>query len=301
MNYYERIQQAVDYAEAHLSEPLRVKTLAQQAYLSVPSLYRLFFAVTGYSVQEYVRQRRLACAADTLRTGGATVLDTALEWGFSGAESFTRAFKRAFGVPPSVYRRQPFARPGLAAIDVLKHYFMEEPNMTEDYPDIKVLRELPPVRVVTVCADGPDPETAAFSILQNWYEHSGLNVQRDALRIYGHDDPCPTPENPAYGYRVYLTVPDTLTVTGDEVQAGTLPGGLYVVCAVPDLTKENPGTTIPAAWKRLCKWIEQSRYEADVTRPGLEEHLEFDGSLNHLNGMDLYMPIKGGQAHGTDL
>ncbi|HHV97460.1 MAG TPA: helix-turn-helix transcriptional regulator [Clostridiaceae bacterium] len=62
MNYYERIQNSIDYIEENLKSELSLETIASKAYMSIANYYRLFYAFTGHSVKDYIRRRRLNCA-----------------------------------------------------------------------------------------------------------------------------------------------------------------------------------------------------------------------------------------------
>lgn len=57
--------------------------------------------------RDYLRYRRLAFALKELRDTETGILDIALQYGFSSHEAFTRAFKEAYGITPSEYRRHP--------------------------------------------------------------------------------------------------------------------------------------------------------------------------------------------------
>ena len=105
MEYPQRIQRAIDHIEQHLSDVLPVEEIAAQAYLSVAHLYRIFPILAGCTVGQYVRRRRLSCAADMLARTRRRVLDVALEYRFESQESFIRAFKALFGITPGDYRK----------------------------------------------------------------------------------------------------------------------------------------------------------------------------------------------------
>ena len=62
MNYYERIQNSIDFIEDNLAEEITVEQCAKQAYMSVSGYYRMFLSVVGYTVKEYIRMRRLTVA-----------------------------------------------------------------------------------------------------------------------------------------------------------------------------------------------------------------------------------------------
>lgn len=94
-----------DYVESHLCSPITLSALARAAGYSPWHAARLFREATGRAPLDYVRARRLTMAAMRLREGGPGVLDVALDFLFDTQEGFTRAFSRAFGVPPARYRR----------------------------------------------------------------------------------------------------------------------------------------------------------------------------------------------------
>ncbi len=95
------------YIEAHRDEPMTLAELASVAGFSPYHFSRLFTARFGESVMEYVRTVRLQAAALRL-VGDAppSLIDLAFDCGFESQEAFTRAFRRAYGVPPGQYKRQ---------------------------------------------------------------------------------------------------------------------------------------------------------------------------------------------------
>jgi len=97
MNYIERL---VDFIENHLGEELDLNQVAQQAYMSLASYYRLFFGFTGYSAKEYIRMRRLHCATERLASTQDPAVQIALDAGFGSQEGFIKAFKAAS--PPTL-------------------------------------------------------------------------------------------------------------------------------------------------------------------------------------------------------
>jgi len=107
MHAWEQIQLTVDHIEDHLAEELRIENLARLAGLSQFYYQRLFSRLVRKPVNEYIRLRRLAMASERLSGSGKRILDIALETGFLSHETFTRAFKEAFGLTPEQYRAAP--------------------------------------------------------------------------------------------------------------------------------------------------------------------------------------------------
>ena len=96
----EGIQAAIDYIESRLTEELDVHDVAARAYVSAFHFQRIFSALCGLPLGEYIRRRRLTLAAQEL-TRGMKVIDAALKYGYDSPDSFARAFRRFHGVLPS--------------------------------------------------------------------------------------------------------------------------------------------------------------------------------------------------------
>ena len=101
MDWISGIQRALDYTEAHITEPLDFEKIASEAYSSSFHFQRVFSAVCGFSLGEYIRMRRLSLAGGELACGKIKVIDAALKYGYDSPESFSRAFARFHGVTPS--------------------------------------------------------------------------------------------------------------------------------------------------------------------------------------------------------
>lgn len=105
MDWLETVRRAVDFIESHLTEDITAADAARAVFLSPFYFSRGFAAISGYTVGEYIRQRRLYVAAMELVRTDARVLDVALAFGYDSPENFTRAFRRYFGTTPAEVRR----------------------------------------------------------------------------------------------------------------------------------------------------------------------------------------------------
>lgn len=96
---------AIAWIEAHLFEPMTVKSIAERAGYSPSRFSRGFTRLQGESVMSYVRGRRLEAAMGRLLSEpDLRIVDLAFDSGFDSQEAFTRAFVRAFGHPPGRLR-----------------------------------------------------------------------------------------------------------------------------------------------------------------------------------------------------
>lgn len=100
MEWTESLRNAVAYMEAHLCDTVTVEEAAKAAHIPPFYLQKGFKVMTGYSLMEYVRYRRLYLAALEVLAGGERVIDLAYKYGYETPESFTKAFTRFHGVSP---------------------------------------------------------------------------------------------------------------------------------------------------------------------------------------------------------
>ncbi len=104
MNYCENIQKSIDFFEQHLKDDIDINIIVQQSCFSTTHFYRIFQALIGESLKEYIRKRRLSDAAIELCVSNKRLIDIAFEYGFNSQETFTRAFSKLFGITPGKYR-----------------------------------------------------------------------------------------------------------------------------------------------------------------------------------------------------
>ena len=121
-------------------ETLTLHWLAQLLGYSDFHMTKQFRAVTGLSLREYLRARRLAFALVEVRDTRRRLLDIALDYGFSSHEAFTRAFRKEYGVTPAAYRRKPVAVVLRTRINTFDRYAfgMEEIGMVKSSGKINV-------------------------------------------------------------------------------------------------------------------------------------------------------------------
>lgn len=104
MEWLKRMSDAVEFMEKTMEEPFDAAAIARVACSSTFHFQRMFHMLTGITVAEYVRKRKLTLAAQELAVTKAKVLDIALKYGYDTPESFAKAFRKAHGVTPSTAR-----------------------------------------------------------------------------------------------------------------------------------------------------------------------------------------------------
>lgn len=98
--------QAVDFVEDHLLEDVSVADMADAVSYSLYHFCRLFSQVVHHTPYDYLMRRRLSEAARVLAATDQRIIDVAFRYRFSSPETFSRAFKRMFGIQPNRWRKE---------------------------------------------------------------------------------------------------------------------------------------------------------------------------------------------------
>ena len=104
MDWIIGIQQAIDYIEDNLTETIDYEEVAKKCYSSSYHFQRVFSILCGFTLGEYIRNRRLTLAGRELATTNAKVIDVAMRYGYESPDSFAKAFQKFHGILPSQAR-----------------------------------------------------------------------------------------------------------------------------------------------------------------------------------------------------
>ena len=104
MDWITGLQNAVDYIEDHLLEEIDYDEVAAQGFSSSYHFQRVFSILCGFTLGEYIRNRRLSLAGSELASCDIKVIDAAMKYGYESPDSFARAFQKFHGILPSQAR-----------------------------------------------------------------------------------------------------------------------------------------------------------------------------------------------------
>ena len=104
MEWLKKLNAAIDYIESNLDNDISFDEAARIACCSTFYFQRVFTYVSGISLSEYIRRRRMTQAAFELQRTDMKVLDVALKYGYASPTSFNRAFQSVHGVSPAAAR-----------------------------------------------------------------------------------------------------------------------------------------------------------------------------------------------------
>ncbi|MFH0761157.1 MAG: AraC family transcriptional regulator [Bacteroidota bacterium] len=311
-NYYRqqyigRINRVMDYIESHIADPMTLEELAEVAVFSKYHFHRLFTAMVGETLYEYIRRKRLERAAGLLaeRTD-LTVSDIATDCGYASQSVFNRAFREFFGMNPTRFRKGGFKEHSKNRKQQSKES-QSDRNTGQFIPDesgelrLVSLTQLNPLIMKNVeIKDLPEMTVAyvrhvgsynkigqAFGKLMQWAGPRGLfsRAETKMLTIY-HDSPDIT-EEVKLRSSVCISIPEDMPVKG-EIGKMTVAGGKYAMCRFEITTDQ-----FPDAWNEaMSQWLPSSGYICD-------DRLPFELYLNdarqhpeHKHILDICIPVK---------
>lgn len=105
MEWAEAIREAVNFIESHITEDITMYDVADHVNVSPFYFHKGFGILCGYSLTEYIRNRRMSLAGEELLTSDITVMDLAMKYGYDSPDSFTKAFSRFHGYTPLAVRK----------------------------------------------------------------------------------------------------------------------------------------------------------------------------------------------------
>jgi len=281
--YRHRILKVQLHIQEHLDEDLSLERLARIAHFSPFHFHRIFSALVGESVHDYVRRLRLEAAAMLLKTTDRPITQIAFDSGYDTHESFTRAFRQMFGVSPSQFRAGQ--RPVLSTASS-KPQREERSMSTATTDDIRV-RNIESMRVAFVRHVGPYEEVGeAFQRFLEWVGRRGLFGPDTKVLGIGHDDPHITPAD-KLRFDCCVTVGEDFQPEG-EVGVQTVGGGEYAV-----LTHRGPSEQLGECYRLLYgTWLPASGREPRHEPPFEVYHNSPANTSAEDLLTDIYVPLE---------
>jgi len=177
MEWIESISKAIEYIETHITEDLTTSDIAKEVCISSFYFQKGFSMLCGFTVAEYIRQRRLTLAGSELVSTDNKIIDIAMKYGYDSPDSFTKAFTRFHGSTPTAVRRDGAMMKSFAS---LKINISLKGGYTMDY---KIIEK----EAFTVLASGSrfKYESCKEEIPKFWKEHYESGKGNVVCGMYG--------------------------------------------------------------------------------------------------------------------
>jgi AraC family transcriptional regulator len=284
--YTSRIYRALEFIDTHLSEPLNLESLAQEAYFSPYHFHRIFTARLGETPKAFVNRLRVEKAASLLLNNPTlTMTDIALLAGFSSSATFARSFKQYFQLSASELKAAYTS--WIKNTDAVNH------KIYQGFLNNIRIQHLPKFHVAYVAnlCDGyrQQKTEGAWAILNKWASARAL-LTPEATRIgLCYDYSLITPLHRCR-YYACITVPEQ--IPADElVGIMDIPGGKYAVYRF-----EGPPEKIKPTYEALTAiWVARSGYQRSYLPPIRHAYeilrVSPDVHPEGLLALDIYLPI----------
>lgn len=177
MGWIEGISEAISYIEDNITEELTIESIAKKAFVSPFYFQKGFSMLCGFTVGEYIRQRRLTLAGSEIVSTDAKIIDIALKYCYDSPDSFTKAFIRFHGISPTAVRKN---REMIKSFAPLKIKFSLEGGFIMDYKIIE--KEAFTVMGVSRVFKY---DTAKTEIPKFWTEHFQTGKGKIVCGMYG--------------------------------------------------------------------------------------------------------------------
>ncbi|MEM7119075.1 MAG: GyrI-like domain-containing protein [Chloroflexota bacterium] len=286
----ERLLPILVHIQANLEENLALDQIADRAQVSPFHFHRQFQNVVGETLKQYTQRLRLERAAYYLKIRDATVLDIALTCGFHNHETFSRAFKRHFGLTPRAFRQQGGLlsdRPLIGVADNQPSHALNHHTTRFELSKVQV-QTLNPLHVAFIRHIGPytEVDATAFDRLVAWAKATGVYDGDNLLLAIGHDDPNITPPE-KLRYDACLSVKRPFSPQG-EIGYQIIPAAAYGTA-----TYIGPyGPTMFEAIATIFNQLAQLKRYQIVGLPLIEIYRTTQINPDYeLNQTDIYIPV----------
>ncbi len=287
------LTQAIDYIEERLQAELEIDGIAAAAHSSKYHFQRMFHALTGFTVTEYVRNRRLTRAAEELSGSDIKVIDLALKYGYETPEAFAKAFRRMHGMTPLAARRSGARLKSFSRLS----FHIQIKGETE--MNVRIT-EMEKMKVVGASAKIGDPytEIEAFAgRVWNDGTHDRINelmgrAKGSLLNGYHYD----FGEDGSRRYLMGLELPESIDVP-EDLTVLDVTGQSYAVFDLnavqsPDVEID---TQIHDLWRRIySEWFPSSSFE-QAEGPCIEKYVWTDEDRGEYRS-EVWIPVKRKQA-----
>ena len=278
--HLKRINIVVDYISRHLDEKLDLDKLSQMSAISPYHFHRIMSSYLGEPIGSYIIRCRLEAGSTLLKYSSHQVDEIAYKIGYDSPASFTKAFKKYFGVSPTEFRNtnNPITMKTLITDKTLPDGFKLKPEIAE-----RTTRRAIYIRLIG------DYKSNDYS--QAWEKIRGFLKEK---RLFGfnqeylgisYNDPSITEDEKCH-YDCCVTISKDIKPEG-ETGVKNIEGGKYAVFEFKG-SPDKIGSVYNAI---LNTWLPESNYELRDT-PCFEKYVKFSKTNPDRNKTDIYVPIK---------
>ena len=295
-DHIKRVNKAIWYVDTHLDSELSLGVIAGIANFSPYHFHRIFKSVVNEPLNVYITRKRIEkTAAVLMRQRQVSITELYTKYGFNSNSSYTRAFKKFYGVSPTEFRANcPDRFSKISKADskngqksvLFEPYIcsMDEQKIQAMDANIEI-KEMPELNVACIAHVLHNNIRDAYKRLLEWAGEKGLLRDGDIqpLTIYHDSFKITAPDKVRMS--ACLILKDPVVVDG-EVVLTTIPKGKYVIGHF-EIKPEAYGAT----WSELFVWLTKNGYKKSDKDAFEIYHNNFTLQPENISKVDFYIPI----------
>ncbi|MEH7331640.1 AraC family transcriptional regulator [Neobacillus drentensis] len=291
------LQRVIDYIEEHIKDEIDPIQLAEMAGYSPFHFYRIFQKHIGYTVMDYVLKRKLQYALHEL-VHGKKIIQIAMDYGFETHSGFTKAFKKCFGSPPSLYKLHcPRSLP--QKLDLMS---LQQKKIGGIVMQPKMIVK-PAFSVAGKTFESIIENVSYTRDLPAFWDQKGLTDGSTERMLYQllapqkHGEYCINLGSTEYEDRftyIFAVDLDLGVSLPDELTHLEIPPATYAIFKTPLVGVEQFVSAIKGTWQYILEdWLPHSAYEVDEAAFDFEYYDEHCHYWDYEKiYMEIHIPIK---------
>lgn len=295
-DYKGRINRVFEFIDKNLEQNLSLNMLSKIAFFSPFHFHRVFKFVTGETLNEYVTRLRIEKSALDLLHKNITLTHIAHKYGFGDNSSYSKAFKKYFGVSPTQFKKENSNK--YSKIQQLNSKNGQEyPNYTKYISVINNLKnwikmnatieikEMPKMDLAFVSSIGIQNIESAYQSLIQWAAPKGLlNNETKMITIYHNSFKVTAPNKVRMSASILLNT--TIKTEGEIGQTSIEAGKCIIGSFVIGLNE------FEKSWTGLFMWMNEKGYKKTEKEPFEIYHNNFNNHPEKKAIVDFCIPIE---------
>ena len=297
-DYIRRIDKALHYIEEHLHQELSLASVAEVAHYSPFHFHRIFKAITNETLNSYINRKRIEKTASVLMRGkGIVITELAMEYGFNSNSSFTRAFKKFYGMSPTEFRK---LSPGkYSKICKTESKNGQKSSLFEEYicnidnhknwikMNAKVeVKQMPGFNLAYITHIGDKGLDKAFEKLIKWAGPKGLMEKPDLKLATVYYDSFKVTDSNKVRMSACIILDEEVETEG-EIGLTSMEGGKCIVARF-----EIGVFEFEKSWSSLFIWMNENGYRKADRHPFEIYHNNFNEHPEKKFIVDMCIPVE---------
>ncbi|AXT18419.1 helix-turn-helix domain-containing protein [Flavobacteriaceae bacterium AU392] len=298
VDYINRLNKVFHFIEHNLDSNLSLNTISQFAAFSPFHFHRLFKMISGETLNEYITRQRIEKAASTLiHKREVTITELSLQNGFNNNSSFTRAFKKFYGVSPTNFRKQNpnkyskicqiESKNGQAYPDHEKYICIINNLKTWIKMNAKIeIKDMPKLQLAYISSVGCQNLESAYQKLIQWATPKELLSDSQTKMVTIYYDSFKVTQEDKVRMSACITLNKQVEFDGG-VGLTSVGGGKYIVGSF-----EIGFNEFEKSWTGLFIWMNENGYKKANENPFEIYHNNFREHPQNKCIVDFYIPIE---------